>query len=144
MAKLIEKFSESIKVLNDYRNLYHAESSSTEQYKIANAINDILPEFCRLVKSEAERHAHWEQPSYFDEENGVFHCSNCKEEFVLISGSPKENGYEYCPHCGYKMDGAIHRCGDCTFIDTDCKDCVDEDETFSEVGGCRNFIKKEE
>lgn len=50
------------------------------------------------------RHAHWEQPSYFDEENGVFRCSNCKEEFVLISGSPKENGYEYCPHCGAKMD----------------------------------------
>lgn len=35
--RLIEKFSESIKVLNDYRNLYHAESSSTEQYKVANA-----------------------------------------------------------------------------------------------------------
>lgn len=50
------------------------------------------------------RHAHWEQPSYFDEENGVFRCSNCKEEFVLISGSPKENEYEYCPHCGCKMD----------------------------------------
>ena len=50
------------------------------------------------------RHAHWEQPSYFDEENGVFRCSNCKEEFVLISGSPKENGYEYCPHCAAKMD----------------------------------------
>lgn len=51
-----------------------------------------------------ERHAHWEQPSYFDEENGVFQCSNCKEEFMLISGSPKENEYEYCPHCGCKMD----------------------------------------
>lgn len=53
---------------------------------------------------DTERHAHWERPSYFDEENGVFRCSNCKEEFVLISGSPKENKYEYCPHCGCKMD----------------------------------------
>lgn len=41
-------------------------------------------------------------------------------------------------------DEAIHRCGDCVFIETDCKGCVDEDETFSEVGGCENFIKKEE
>lgn len=41
-------------------------------------------------------------------------------------------------------DEATHRCGDCTFIDTDCKDCVDEDETFSEVGGCENFKRKEE
>ena len=53
---------------------------------------------------ETVKHAHWKQPSYFDEENGVFKCSNCKEEFVLISGSPKENEYEYCPHCGCKMD----------------------------------------
>lgn len=55
-------------------------------------------------KVDTERHAYWEQPSYFDEENGVFQCSNCKEEFVLISGSPKENKYEYCPNCGCKMD----------------------------------------
>lgn len=53
---------------------------------------------------ETVKHAHWKQPSYFYEENGVFQCSNCKEEFVLISGSPKENEYEYCPHCGCKMD----------------------------------------
>jgi hypothetical protein len=53
---------------------------------------------------DTERHAHWEQPSCYDEENGVFQCSNCKEEFVLICGSPKENEYEYCPHCGCKMD----------------------------------------
>lgn len=53
---------------------------------------------------ETVKYAHWEQPSYFDEENNVFQCSNCKEEFVLISGSPKENGYEYCPHCGCKME----------------------------------------
>lgn len=53
---------------------------------------------------DTERHAHWEQHFYFDEENGVFQCSNCKEEFVLISGSPKENEYNYCPHCGCKMD----------------------------------------
>lgn len=54
MPRLSEKFFESIKVLNNYRNLYHAESSSTEQYKVANAINDILPEFCRLIESDAE------------------------------------------------------------------------------------------
>ena len=54
--------------------------------------------------TDIERHTHWEQPSYFYEENGIYRCSNCKEEFVLIDGSPKENGYEYCPHCGCKMD----------------------------------------
>ena len=65
---------------------------------------EILDIVSEQPTAKAERHAHWEQPSYFDEENGVFQCSNCKEEFVLVSGSPKENGYEYCPHCGCKMD----------------------------------------
>lgn len=65
---------------------------------------DIIDEIRFMPKVDTERHAHWEQPSYFDEENNVFQCSNCKEEFVLISGSPKENEYEYCPHCGCKME----------------------------------------
>lgn len=116
--------------------------------EVGQAILDVSNYIINIIKKEPtvdiELHAQWEQPSCFDEENNVFQCSNCKEEFVLISGSPKENGYEYCPHCGYKMDKVIHRCGDCTFIDTDCKDCVDENETFSEIGGCKNFKRKEE
>ena len=69
-----------------------------------DVISDFLKEFFIKNNNDTERHAHWEQPSYFDEENGVFQCSKCEEEFVLISGSPKENKYEYCPHCGCKMD----------------------------------------
>lgn len=41
-------------------------------------------------------------------------------------------------------DEAIHRCGDCALFETDCKDYIDENKTFPEVGGCKNFIKKEE
>ena len=55
--RLIEKFSESIKVLNDYRNLYRAESSS----------NDILPKFCELIENDAEP---------------VVRCDNCKCSIV--------------------------------------------------------------
>lgn len=65
-----------------------------------NLVNDIE----NAPTVDTERHAHWEQPSYFDEENNVYRCSNCKEAFALIDGSPKENGYEYCPHCNCKMD----------------------------------------
>ena len=50
----INKLEKSIKVLNDYRNMYHAEPSGTEKYEVANAINDILPEFCRLVENNKE------------------------------------------------------------------------------------------
>lgn len=75
MQRLIEKFSESIKVLNDYRNLYHAESSSTEQYRVANAINDILPKFCELIENNSEP---------------VVRCKDCRY-FMRYKGRPMCN-----------------------------------------------------
>lgn len=33
----------------------------------------------------------------------VWRCSACSEEFVLEEGTPKENGYKFCPHCGATM-----------------------------------------
>lgn len=144
MADLIDRD----KLLKDAQFSATVSGPRSTAKEVGQAILDVGNYIINIIKKEptvdTERHAHWEQSSYFDEENNVYQCSSCKEEFVLISGSPKENGYEYCPHCGCKMDEAIHRCGDCTFIDTDCKDCVDEDETFSEVGGCENFKRKEE
>lgn len=103
----MDKFSESIKVLNDYRNLYHAETTSTEQYKVANAINDILPEFCRLIESDAEPvvHGHWERHYCFTdicnkEHIYGYHCSNCGKGW--IEAQPERNNY--CGWCGAKMD----------------------------------------
>ena len=39
--------------------------------------------------------------------NGDYHyqCSVCKDEFYLEYGTPKENGYAYCPSCGARMKG---------------------------------------
>jgi DNA-directed RNA polymerase subunit RPC12/RpoP len=35
----------------------------------------------------------------------LYQCSVCKEEFVLIEGTPSENLWKYCPNCGARMDG---------------------------------------
>ena len=32
-------------------------------------------------------------------------CSACKEDFVTTDGTPTDNLWDYCPHCGAKMDG---------------------------------------
>ena len=33
----------------------------------------------------------------------IYKCSACKEEFVTIDGTPADNLWSYCPHCGAKM-----------------------------------------
>lgn len=50
-------------------------------------------------------HGRWEDS--IDEWFGtdVYTCSNCRESYVLVEGTPKQNLWHYCPNCGAKMDG---------------------------------------
>lgn len=31
-------------------------------------------------------------------------CSNCKDMFILLEGTPKDNNYNFCPNCEAKME----------------------------------------
>ena len=33
----------------------------------------------------------------------VYTCSKCRESYVLVEGTPKENLWHYCPNCGAQM-----------------------------------------
>ena len=44
----------------------------------------------------------WKDGIDFDEQN-VYMCSVCKEPYILESGTPKENKYNFCPNCGAHM-----------------------------------------
>ena len=35
----------------------------------------------------------------------TWECSECKDVFILLEGTPKDNNYNYCPNCGTKMEG---------------------------------------
>lgn len=50
-------------------------------------------------------HRRWEDST--DEMFGtdVYTCSKCRESYVLVEGTPKQNLWSYCPNCGAKMDG---------------------------------------
>ena len=50
--------------------------------------------------------AHWENEEDFNGDPVVWFCSSCKERFVLYDGTPEENDYDYCPHCGARMVNA--------------------------------------
>ena len=49
-------------------------------------------------------HGRWEDS--IDEWLGtdVYTCSKCRESYVLVEGTPKENLWHYCPNCGANMD----------------------------------------
>ena len=47
------------------------------------------------------RHGYWIEQC----EESLYSCSACGTEWVTIEGTPRENGMDFCPHCGAKMDG---------------------------------------
>ena len=54
----------------------------------------------QIQKADTERHAHWD---IWDEDTNTYECSNCKNPFTLLEGTPEQNTYFYCPYCGCKM-----------------------------------------
>ena len=46
------------------------------------------------------RHGRWIEEC----EESLYSCSACGTEWITIEGTPKENGMDFCPHCGAKMD----------------------------------------
>ena len=48
-------------------------------------------------------HGRWEVSTDEWFETDVYTCSKCRESYVLVEGTPKENLWHYCPNCGAKM-----------------------------------------
>lgn len=52
-----------------------------------------------------QKHGHWiEQDDYNDT---YYKCSVCGEPWVLIDGTPLENGMHFCPKCGARMESEV-------------------------------------
>lgn len=49
-------------------------------------------------------HGQWEESEDDWFGTTVYTCSKCREEFVLVEGTPEQNLWHYCPNCGAKMD----------------------------------------
>lgn len=48
-------------------------------------------------------HGRWEEVDYFCGDS-LWRCSACGCEWWFESGGPVENGTNYCPNCGARMD----------------------------------------
>ena len=51
----------------------------------------------------ADRVGEWTAEIGYEGEVLYYECSNCKEAFSLLEGTPEENKYNYCPNCGARM-----------------------------------------
>ena len=51
------------------------------------------------------RHGYWIEQENWALDDYYYTCSACGEDFYMIVGTPSDNNYKYCPHCGAKMDG---------------------------------------
>lgn len=59
---------------------------------------------CEIVEA---KHGEWieKEEIYGDV---YYTCSNCGEDWTTIDGTPFENGMNFCPQCGAKMDGGVN------------------------------------
>lgn len=68
-------------------------------YYVCGVIDD-----APTIEAEPVKHAHWEEKQDMNGDT-YYQCTNCKEDFVLVEGTPKDNLYYYCPNCGAIMNG---------------------------------------
>ena len=39
----------------------------------------------------------------FEDEEANLYLTGCQQRQLIFDGTPKENGYRYCPYCGKKI-----------------------------------------
>ena len=61
-----------------------------------------IADMVKLLKEKQPKKGEWIE--HEDVSGDLYYdCSVCGESWVLIDGTPKENGMDYCPHCGADM-----------------------------------------
>ena len=63
---------------------------------------ELLYDAIALLK-EKKPIGEWVRVSSDDDYENVWECSMCHTLQMIIDGTPEENEWHYCPHCGAKM-----------------------------------------
>lgn len=95
MADLIDRQAAIDALMEILDRPNHAEFLYTDEIcKALSAMPSAQPE---------RKTGKWEAVEGWDGDV-LYRCSECGTEFVLIEGTPEENDYHYCPHCGARME----------------------------------------
>lgn len=79
----------------------------TLYYNVDETCSAVVSDFEAIPAADVAEVVHGRWEDSIDEWFGtdVYTCSKCRESYVLVEGTPKENLWHYCPNCGAKMDG---------------------------------------
>jgi len=76
-----------------------AEAFSIGKYDLDNEMSEVV----KAEMKDAVKEGKWvEHEDAFGDT--YYDCSVCGESWVTIDGTPWQNGMNYCPHCGVRMD----------------------------------------
>lgn len=102
MSDLISR-QKAIQKIKELPNSPNGYSATYDKASIIMAIEDVEP--AGFV------HAHWKpskEPKHEKEFSRFFVCTNCSHDIQLRhAGIVEDIGFEYCPHCGAKMDKVV-------------------------------------
>ena len=64
----------------------------------------IYKKLCEIADADVQplRIGKWTEPG--EPYINTYECSCCGRWFTLDYGTPEENGYNYCPNCGARME----------------------------------------
>ena len=93
--------------LDPYWNMFHVKEVDSAPEWDGHTPDEAIRRIGTLAMvkdAEPVRHGEWKRDGeVYDDATWI--CSVCGHEWVLIDGTPHENGMHYCPKCGAKMDG---------------------------------------
>ena len=94
---------EATRMLERIKNRINFEV--TDAQKKMDALNMAIQALEEIDTLEQEpKTGHWIEEDMFDGDV-AYRCSECNELFWIESGTPKDNGYDFCPKCGARMNG---------------------------------------
>ena len=84
---------------------YISEDIGKAEHRALWHYEQTLDEIKDMLEGEPERKTgKWKETD--DGWDGIYYvCSECGCPWTLIDGTPYDNGMNYCPNCGAKMEG---------------------------------------
>ena len=90
------------KVFNGLRDIDMFIAGRLGHEKAKNFLRTIDETIALLKEQEAKTGTWIEKTDYMGDT--YYDCSVCGESWTTIDGTPWQNGMNYCPHCGAKME----------------------------------------